>query len=99
MLQELEDRAKMLEDATTSIASTLTVAAQDTAKRVINQINIIDKKIDTTTGISQKAADASAEAAHVANDLNKKIETTAQSVLTLHHNLLSVLEEVKRRPT
>ncbi len=72
----IEDLRKTADD----LAVRTNAIAKAKAERMDDRFDSIDKELDRNTELTVKAAEASSEAAHVANSMNKKIEATNERI-------------------
>jgi len=75
-LSQINRKATDLTRQAQEIADQVKARNNIAAELVREQLVQIDDKMDANTEMTKKAAEASAEAAHVANDVNAKIAAT-----------------------
>lgn len=82
-IEDLKATADALAVRTAEIAKAVEQRDADANVRVDEQLSKLDRKLDVNTEMTSKAAEASAEAAHVANNANEKIAAVHGEVAAL----------------
>lgn len=77
-----------------ALANGVAVKSALASTQVVNTLDAISKKLDDNMDATVKAAEASAEAAVVANNVNNKIATTNETIVTTRDDLVNKLEEL-----
>jgi hypothetical protein len=78
---ELKKTAEALERRTALLAKVTSDREAEAVAKQGQRFDSLDRELDRNSQLTQKAADASANAAEVANSVNDKIERTQQRLL------------------
>lgn len=80
-IEDVRRAADVLSQRTDALAGARETATTEAAGMISRRLDGIDSAIETNTAVTTRAAEASAEAAHVANSMNKKIDATNERLL------------------
>lgn len=80
-IDDVRQAAEVLAQRTAELSQTRETATTVAAAMLSERLDVIDHAIESNTQMTTRAADASANAAEVANSMNTKIDTTNKRLL------------------